>query len=122
MNRERADERRGRAASSARTRQSGQLATELLHLRSYDHRRGYDLDVEARSVDGGRAVERRYYLQPGEAVSERNVLPPGVYELTVTLDNDEEKRLRCRLDASPDHTAVVEVGNGVISLTRGLAP
>lgn len=119
MHRERTTERRQRDGAEAGVYYRERLTTEALHLRSYDHRRGYDLTVEARRLDGERTFERRYYLPPGEAVDEDD-LPAGVYELTVTLDNDDSEQLRCRLDAAPGHTAVIEVGNGTLSLTQGL--
>lgn len=122
MQRERNDDssRRVDDAAGVYARQQRDLTTEQLHLRSHDHRWAYDIDVVVRRVDGERAFERRYYLQPGETISEPDVLPPGEYRLTVTLDNDHSEELRCHVDASPGHTAVVEVGNGVLSVTEGL--
>lgn len=47
------------------------------------------------------------------------MLRDGVYEIQATLDNGHREVLHYRVDASPAHTAVIEVGNGVISLTEG---
>lgn len=88
-------------------------------IRNYDHQRGYDLDL--RAVAGGETVfERRYSLPPGEVERESYVLPSGTYEVGVTLEHGRRRRLTCRIDSAPTHTALVEVGNGGLSLTEGL--
>ena len=113
-------QRQGDDVTDINVDQQREITTEQLHLRSHDHRRGYDISVTVRSVDGEQLFECRYYLQPGETVSEHGVLPSGEHQLTVTLDNDHSETLWCHIDASPAHTAVVEVGNGVLSVTEGL--
>jgi hypothetical protein len=112
--------RSGDGVAGADGRRQRDLTTEQFHLRSHDHRWSYDVDVTVRRVDGTRVFERRYYLQPGEVISERDVLPSGEYRLSVTLDNDRSGERRCRVGSSPAHTAVIEVGNGVLSVTEGL--
>lgn len=97
------------------------LVTESFHLRSYDHRRGYDLEVEVESLNGEAGFERRYYLQPGQTVSELDAVPSGAYEVRATMDNCVRRHLACRIDSAPEHTVVIEVGNGALSLTEGLA-
>jgi hypothetical protein len=94
--------------------------TEHIHIRNYDHQWGYDLDIVVATPDGEPVVRKHYYLQPGQAVSERDLLSSAEYELHVTLDNSHEARLPCRISSATEHTAVIEVGNGVLSLTEGL--
>lgn len=94
--------------------------TEDLHLRSYAHEWAYDVAVEVRTPDGDVAFAAEYYLQPGDAESEIDALPPGEYEIRATLDNDRRETATCRIGPEPDRTAVLEVGNGVLSLTEGL--
>jgi hypothetical protein len=65
-------------------------------------------------------LDERYYLQPGEARSEHGLLPSVEHELHATLDGCRDATLRCRIDSSSEHTAVVEAGNGALSLTEGL--
>ena len=95
--------------------------SEDVRIRSYDRRRSYDLDVEVVTADGrGRPLlHRRYVVEPGATTCEVDLLPAGEYEVHVTLDNDHHDVLRCRIDDHPAHTAVIEVGNGVVSLTDG---
>ncbi|MFB6174301.1 MAG: hypothetical protein ABEI39_06635 [Halobacteriales archaeon] len=99
---------------------AAEVAREAIHLRSYDHQWAYDLDVEVVTEDGESAFRERYYLLPGRAESESLALPDGEYEVRVTLDNAREERLNCRIDSTPEGTAVVEVGNGALGLTEGL--
>lgn len=94
--------------------------TENIHIRNYDHQWGYDLTIEIVAADGHLRLEKRYYLQPGQIENEVDLLPHDDYELRVTLDNDQQKTLQCRIDASPANTAVIGVGNGALSLTDGL--
>lgn len=103
------DDSEGRAARS-----------EDLHLRSYAQEWAYDVELEVVTPDGEVAFAADYYLQPGDAESEVDVLPAGTYEIRATLDGDDREVATCRIGSTPDRTAVIEVGNGVVSLTEGL--
>lgn len=94
--------------------------SEDIHVRNYDHQWGYDLTIEAIDGEGEIVYERRYYLQPGQSESEVDVLPSGDYEIRATMDNLKQETRRCHIDATPANTAIVEVGNGAISVTEGL--
>lgn len=100
--------------------ESAVARSEDIHIRNYDHQWGYDLDIVVTTPDGEPVVSKRYYLQPGQNVSECDLLQSGEYELHVTLDNSREETLQCRISSAPDHTAVIEVGNGGLGLTEGL--
>ena len=112
--------RAAHAAKQTLTTRHEVVGSEDLHVRNYDHRWGYDLAVEVVEPDGTTVFEERYYLQPGQVESELGVLEEGEYELRATLDNLQEASRTCRVDAAPEHTAVIEVGNGALSLTEGL--
>lgn len=96
------------------------LGSEALHVRSYDHQWSYDLDVELATDTGETVFRERYYLLPGHTEDEVGIAPDGEYELRVTLDNSRVETLDCRIDSTPEHTAVIEVGNGAITLSEGL--
>jgi succinylglutamate desuccinylase len=110
---------RGQSQETTRVVESPAEKTEDVLIRNYDHRRGYDLHLVVTDGDET-AFQNRYYLQPGETVSECDLLPSADYEITVTLDTTQETSRHFRIDSSPDHTAVVEIGNGALSLTEGL--
>lgn len=107
-------------ADQRRPRPRDGVRTEDIHVRSYDHRWSYDLDVEVRTRDGIQVFRERYYVAPGQSTSELNALPSGEHEITVTVDDDRCERVQCRIGDSPDHTVVIEVGNGVLSVSEGL--
>ena len=94
--------------------------SEDLHVRSYAHETGYDLEIELADDDGSVAFHDRYYLQPGATKSEVDIVPDGEYEVRAVLDGDRKMVSRCRIGSGLAETAVVEVGNGVLSLTAGL--
>lgn len=90
---------------------------EDIHLRNHDLREGYDIEL---TFDGpSRTINRRYYLQPGRAESYRDVVPTGTYEVRATLDNQPVSTRRCRIGDDPARTVLIEVGNGVLTLTEG---
>jgi hypothetical protein len=93
---------------------------EDILIRNYDHRSGYDLQLTVATHTDTTTVQRRYHLRPGEVVSECDLLPSADCEVTVTLDGAQETSRHCRIDSSPEHTAVIEMGNGTLSLTEGL--
>lgn len=97
------------------------IGSEQIHVRNHDHQWGYDLTLEIVDADGEVVFEEWYYLQPGQVESELDALPAGEYQVRATLDNLEEETLQCRIDADPEHTVVIEMGNGIHSLTQGLA-
>ncbi|WP_336021740.1 hypothetical protein [Halobellus salinisoli] len=103
------------------TPRSVPIHAEELHVRSYAHEWSYDLEVEISTPDGTVVFEKQYYLRPGRAASELGAIEPGEYDVRAVLDGDREAVRRCRIDRTPEGTAVVEVGNGILSLTEGLS-
>lgn len=93
----------------------GSLRSEDLLLRNHDFQWGYDVAVEVRNDDGV-AFEKRYYLQPGGARSELDVLSAGEYAVRVVLDDRREATAECVVGEGPDRGVLVEVGNGAVSL------
>jgi len=96
------------------------LNSEDVHVRSYAHRETHELELEVIGADGEVALAATYALDPGAVKSEINALPAGTYEVRATLDGDRRETRPCRVDGSPAGTVVIEVGNGVLSLTEGL--
>lgn len=111
---------RGRRRTS---RSHSQLIhSEEIHIRNYDHDWSYDLAIEIADSEGDVRFEERYFLQPQGVESVVGVVPDGEYEVRVTLDGTTEEAIHCRIDAAPENTVVVEIGNGTFGLTHGLRP
>lgn len=98
-----------------------EVVGEDIHVRSYDNQWSYDLSIEVTDTDGDVVFENRYYLQPGRVESELDALPAGDYEVEATLDNLKQETLRCRIDGDPEHSVVIEIGNGALSLSEGFS-
>jgi len=91
-------------------------------LRNYDDERAYDVTLRVRESGGGApAFRRRYRLDPGESVTERAVLDPGTYEVTVTLGDGGEDGARCRVGSGGAGTIRVEAGNAAVTVSDGLS-
>lgn len=91
---------------------------EDLHVRNFDVERRYTLRIEVR--DDETVLEREYRLGPGERRSETDRLAPGTYTVVASLDGDRRRVARCTIDDRPSNAALIEVGNGTVSVTDGL--
>lgn len=111
---------RGRSQETTRVFDPTAGRSEDILIRNYDHQSGYDLHLVVVTNAGSTVLQNRYYIQPGETVSECDLLSSANYGVTVTLDSTQETSGHCRIDSSPDHTAVIEIGNGALNLTEGL--
>lgn len=98
----------------------GVLGTEEILLRNYDNQWGYDLNLQLVNAAGDSVFEKQYYLPPGQVASELDTVAAGEYEVRATLDNQKQATVHCAIHTDPEQTLVVEVGNGVMSLTQGL--
>lgn len=99
---------------------SPRAATEDIHVRNYDFERSYEVVVRVEDPSGDRLFSRRYFLQPGQSRSEHNVLAAGTYRITAAIDPPERDASDCAIGDTPDHTGLVEVGNGIVSVSEGL--
>lgn len=111
---------RGRSQGTTRIFDPTADRSEDMLIRTYDHQSGYDLHLVVVTNAGSTVLQNRYHIQPGETVSECDLLPSANYGVTVTLNNTQETSGHCRIDSSPDHTAVIEIGNGALNLTECL--
>jgi len=105
--------------NSAEAGRSVARRSEEIHIRNFDVNRAYDLTIEVRDSEG-LVFANRYYLTPGKTVSELGQLPPGEYEVQAELDGRRQQTARCEIDGTPARTALIEVGNGTVSVTEGL--
>jgi hypothetical protein len=90
---------------------------EQLHLRNYDQAAGYDLNIRLRR-DGRCAVDQRLYLQPGGIRCLGKLVPPGEWQVVVSLSGKQPTRERCSLGPSIAQTVVIECGNGVVAVNE----
>jgi hypothetical protein len=90
-----------------------------LFIRNFDTNRVNHVTVRVRDEDRI-AFASRYALTPGKTECECDRLPPGEYDLVVEMDNHRRETATCQIGSGHEHTALIEVGNGTVSVTQGL--
>lgn len=93
--------------------------SQELFVRNYDMERTYHLQVTVARTGADERLEREYTLHPGQVITECNGLAAGEYELRVEIDHTATEQ-PCAIGPGPDETALVEVGNGTVSISQGL--
>lgn len=90
-----------------------------IHIRNYDVETGHSVWINV--VDhGDQVLETTRRLRPGEVRNVTGAIPPGEYDVEVGVDGLRREVVRCRIGPGPEQTALVELGNGVVSVTDGL--
>lgn len=92
---------------------------EAARVRNYDHRDGHSVHVTLEALDDGTRLTQRSYLAPGQSTRVSDALESGRYRLRIRVDGVERRRVNVELDETPAGTVIVELGNGVVSVTRG---
>lgn len=116
---------RHRSAVGTRTAHPGHehsashVQTEEIHIRNFDESQSYDLTL-AVSMEDESVLSNTYHLTPGRQVRDRYRLSAGVYDVSVCVNDDRTETAECEIGATPERTALVEVGNGTVSVTQGL--
>jgi hypothetical protein len=95
------------------------VASADLFIRNFDTTRTNHLTVRIRD-DDGIVFASRYALTPGKTECEADRLDPGEYDVIVELDSQRRERATCQIGPGPEKTALVEIGNGTVSVTQGL--
>lgn len=91
-----------------------------LVIRNHDHDRGYRVTVELTATETGRTAVETYRLDPGEIRCPTDVAPRGATRVSVRLAAGTADTVDGTLGDRSDQTALVELGNGVVSATQGL--
>lgn len=108
-----------RAPESTDAERRLDLDVEAVRVRNYDHREGHSVHVTLEGRDVDSRLSERSYLAPGQSTRVSGAIEPGQYQLQIRVDGVERRRADLELDEMPGGTAVVELGNGVVSVTRG---
>jgi hypothetical protein len=99
--------------------ESTDVSSADIFIRNFDTNRTNRLTVRIRDEEGI-VFASRYALTPGKTEYEVDRLEPGEYDCIVELDSQRRERATCRIGPHPKHTALVEIGNGTVSITQGL--
>lgn len=93
---------------------------EALHVRNYDVADAHTVTVDVTDTTGVPVFKRRYHLRPGQTRSVAHDVPPGTYDVVVEVDAYDRETRRVDVGPDPAETALVELGNGITSVSQGL--
>ena len=89
---------------------------EDVRVRNFDDQ-PHRVAVTAVDDDDRVVFGERYRLPPGGTACVMGGLDPGEYEITAEVDGRRRATATCAVDAYPDATPLVEVGNGLVAVT-----
>lgn len=104
------------APAGSRGPDAAATPTEDLLLRNYDGETGHTVTIRLAS-DGQAVFQDAVRLSPGETRSVMDAVAPGRYEVDVRVDGGRTASEQCRIGPDLAATALVELGNGIVSIT-----
>jgi hypothetical protein len=96
------------------------VSDRSLVVRNYDGSEAHDVTVTFLDPDGDRAFARTVAVAPQETIAIQTRLDRAVYRVRARLDGEETDSDECLVGSGPDETALVETGNGTVSVAEGL--
>lgn len=96
--------------------QSTANGTEFLVLRNYDWEQTYEIEVTLTGTDGRTIEPGPMELGPGQVLSVLEAFPEGSYRAYASIPGDEDT-VDGFFGSDPGKFALVEVGNGIVSIT-----
>ena len=96
------------------------VSEECLTIRNYDSHVSHEVTVRFFDADDDVAFKRAYTLSPLDVVSVSQRLDRAVYRVDVVVDGDTNVDAECLIGSGPNETALVEIGNGLLSVTEGV--
>lgn len=109
-----------RSATSPELRRAPLVSDECLTLRNYDCHVSHEVTVRFYDADDDVAFKRSYTLSPLDVVSVSQRLDRAVYRVCVEVDGETTVDADCLIGSGPNETALVELGNGLLSVTEGV--
>ncbi len=94
-------------------------ATDVVTVRNYDHVDSHSVHVTVSDVAGRTVLTERCYLAPGQSRGLTGPIVTGEHRIEVHVDGVRRHRLEHAFDAARAPAAVIELGNGVVSVTPG---
>jgi hypothetical protein len=96
------------------------VSEEWLVLRNYDADAAHEVTVRLYGPRDDLLATRTETVGPAETLVVASRVHRGVYRVRVDLDGYARDDAECLLGSGPNETALVEVGNGLVSVTDGL--
>lgn len=103
------------------SQESTQVVSEQsLVVRNYDGSRAHELRISFVDSDGEVAFTRALVVEPLETIAVQTRLERAVYRVEARLDDRERDSAECLVGSGPNETALVETGNGTVSVAEGI--
>ncbi len=94
--------------------------SERIVLRNYDHEFSYEVSVTVTAESGQIIYNKQHYLLPQEYDRILHGFPEDRYRMEASYENQRKALEGVQLDENHENSALIEIGNGTLSLTRGL--
>ena len=92
---------------------------ESVSVRNYDAAAVNTLTVRIVDSRDEVVVDRSVRVEPSETVSMRLPIDRATYRVEVTSDGETGDSAECLIGDTPEERAVIECGNGVVTVTAG---
>lgn len=93
---------------------------QSLVLRNYDADETHSISITFVDPDDNIAFDRSITVDPLATVSIETRLERAVYRVTVRTEEESTASADCLVGSGPDECAVVETGNGTVTVSDGL--
>lgn len=97
------------------------LSEECLVVRNYDGKTSHQVTVRFLDATGDIAFRSKQTLAPLSAITVSERIDRAVYSVEVAVDASQTGTAECLIGSSPTETALVEIGNGLLSISEGIA-
>lgn len=111
----------GRSDAEAVTASRRVVSDRSLVVRNYDGSETHEVCVRFVDADGDVAFRRSFRVVPMETVVVETRIERAVYRVEARLDDGEADSAECLIGSGVDETALVETGNGTVSVVEGFA-
>jgi hypothetical protein len=95
------------------------VSEECLTIRNYDSHSSHEVVVRFYDADDTVAFNGSYTLSLLDVVSVSQRLDRAVYRVDVEVDRETSVDAECLIGSGPNETVLVELGNGLLSITEG---
>lgn len=99
----------------------GSVSEECLVVRNYDGKTSHEVTVRFLDATDSIAFRTTHTLSPLGAITVSERIDRAVYRVEVAVDATQTGTAECLIGNHPTETALVEIGNGLLSISEGIA-
>jgi hypothetical protein len=107
-------------AITTSTAEQPAVSDESIVVRNYDSTDAHEVTVRLLDADDEVVFRQTKVVPPQAVVSVFEPLDRGVYRVEARLTDTGLDSAECLVGSGPDETALVEIGNGIVSVVDGI--